>query len=229
MRGLLKWGGIGCGGLLVLFVVLAIVSGGGTGGAQRATATAAAASAPPAPVATPTTAVAVKVVDAKPPEAAATATPLPPPTKPAAPTKPAGTATPAPLPLAAVGQRVASGGIALTVNGVRKTPELDKVFGQAKEGRVYLVADVTIENVERETAPYNPLYFKVKDADGFEYNPEILTSNQQSLKSGELARGDRARGFVAFQVPASAKGFVVSYQPVVLFGGYQTIRVAVGD
>jgi hypothetical protein len=157
-------------------------------------------------------------VAAKPAAPTATVVPVP--------TKPAATATAAPLPVAAVGQRVASGGVVLTVNSVRKAPRAG-VFAKAKEGRVLLVADVTVENAERDTAPYNPLYFKVKDAEGFEYGSFVGVDD--GLKSGELPKGDKARGVVAFEVRTDAKGFVLSYQPIVLFGGYRTIRVGLGD
>lgn len=127
-------------------------------------------------------------------------------------------------PVAKIGDRVESGGIALTVNGVTRTDSLSQ-FQKAKPGRVYVVADVTIESITREKAPYNPLYFKVKDADGYEYTASV-GSGDQALKSGELNPGEKARGTVAFDVPATATGLVLSYQPLVILGGYQTIRVA---
>ncbi len=40
-----------------------------------------------------------------------------------------------------------------------------------------------------------------------------------------MVKGDKARGHLAFEVPDTSKGFVVSYEPMVIFGGYKTIRV----
>jgi hypothetical protein len=133
-------------------------------------------------------------------------------------------AVPSSLPVAKVGQRIESAGIALTVNSAEQKENAGQ-FLQAKPGRVYLVTDVTLENATRDTAPYNPLYFKVKDSDGFEYNGSLI-GDDRSLKAGELATGEKARGTVAFDVPANAKELVLSYQPMVLFGGYQVLRVA---
>lgn len=138
-------------------------------------------------------------------------------------------ATPTPAQrVAKVGERVVSGGIAVTVNAVQRLDQMTAPGGvtfEPEAGYEYVVVDVTIENVERDQAPYNPLYFEVKDSDGHEYSTS-LSIDPQALKSGELARGDRVRGTVAFAVPKGKGGLVLSYQPLILFGGYQTIRVA---
>lgn len=125
---------------------------------------------------------------------------------------------------ARIGERAESAGIAITVNSVQKVGEVNQVM-RAKPGRIYAVADVSIETTGREKAPYNPLYFKVRDADGREYTASPSGTGDY-LKSGELNQGERVRGTVAFDVPTDAKGLTLSYQPTVIFGGYETIRVA---
>lgn len=125
--------------------------------------------------------------------------------------------------LGRVGQRAEASGVAVTVHGVRRAQSVGS-FSRADSGKVYVVADVTVQNTTRDKVPYNPLYFKVKDADGFEYNPNIFMDGQ-GLKSGELAKGEQARGSVAFEVPTGARGLIMSHQPLVIFGGYQTIRI----
>lgn len=88
--------------------------------------------------------------------------------------------------------------------------------------------EVVIENASRDEAPYNPLYFTVKDSDGFEYNTAAVAPDP-SLKSVSLARGDRVRGFVAFEVRDTARGFVVTYEPLVILGGYEPIQIELGQ
>lgn len=122
-----------------------------------------------------------------------------------------------------VGDRVELDGVALTVVKVEKADQIG-TFLKADAGNTYLIAEVVIENVSADKAPYNPLYFKVKDSDGFEYNAGISTDDQ-ALKSGDLAKGDKARGTVAFQVKKDAKGFVLAFKPIV-FGGGDPIRIA---
>lgn len=88
---------------------------------------------------------------------------------------------------------------------------------------------MVIENVSREEeTPYNPLYFSLKDNEGFEYNTAIAAPDP-SLLSGSLPKGEKVRGFVAFEVRSTARGFIVTYEPLVLFGGYKPIRISLGQ
>jgi hypothetical protein len=143
---------------------------------------------------------------------------------------PAPTETPQPLPsedLCRVGEQCQANGIALTVLNVSKMDSIS-IFNP-ESGNTYLVLEVLIENVSRsEDTPYNPMYFSLKDADGFEYSI-TMASPDPSLKSGDLRKGDKARGFVSFEVKSNASGFVVSYKPLVILGGYDAIHIDLGQ
>lgn len=197
-----------------LFSLLIWIGVGASGGTVRATPEAGQ-DAPPPVAAAPTAPPAAPAAAAPQPTAAPPPTPVPQPTAP-----------PAPPQLPGVGQRVESGGVAITVANVARVPALGQ-FMRAGEGKVYLNVEVVVESPGRDTSPYNPLYFRVRDADGFEYNGSLV-GDDRSLKSGELRRGEIVRGTVAFEVPTASRGFVVAYQPLVIFGGYQTIRIALG-
>ncbi len=146
---------------------------------------------------------------------------------------PAATPTPTAAPkgpeIGKVGQKVTSAGISLTVHSVKRTSDSGNQLIVPKQGNEYLVVEVTIENESRETSPYNPLYFKVKDSDSFEYNVSLMPMIGNALKSGELAQGEKARGTVTFEIPKTVKGLVLSYQPLVILGGYQPIRIKLED
>ena len=203
-------GCVGCAGLLLILGIIGLAFGGSA--ANQATSTA------------PTTAPAASAAKPTEPKPAGVAPPVPAEAaKPAEPKPTAKVEQKATGP-ARVGDRVESGGIALTVSGVQKATSVGQ-FMRAKPGRTYLTADVTIESVSRENAPYNPLYFKVKDSEGQEHTATAFGPDN-SLKSGELPKGDKVRGAVAFDIPSEANGLVLSYQPIVIFGGYQTIRIA---
>lgn len=122
-----------------------------------------------------------------------------------------------------INDRIEVSGIALTVTKVEQKAELGQ-FNKAKDGNIFVVAEVLIENVNSDKAPYNPLYFSVKDGDGFESNAELVAGDQ-ALQSGDLAKGDKARGNVAFEVKKGATGLVLQYKPLV-FGRSEAIRVA---
>jgi hypothetical protein len=194
------------GALLGLCLLLAIIGALSGGGDQ-----------PAAPVATDTPPPAVAA------QPAPTATLAPPADTPIPPTATPQPPTPTPA-IAQVGQRVEAGGIALTINSADTMASFD--FMTAVEGKTYLVLDALIENVGRDTAPYNPLYFSLKDADGFQYNSSLLAPDP-SLKSGDLPQGDRVRGNIAFEIPVGAAGLVLTYEPLVILGGYQPLRVSI--
>jgi hypothetical protein len=127
-----------------------------------------------------------------------------------------------------VGNRSESAGIALTVMDVYKTNKINEYLS-LDAGNIYLVLEVVIENIGRnDEIPYNPFYFSVKDSNGFEYNVSMLAP-EPSLKSGTLVRGDLAHGFIAFEVREVAECFIVTYMPIVLFGGYSPIRINLGQ
>jgi hypothetical protein len=142
-------------------------------------------------------------------------TPLPPPSS-----------TPEPI-IGALNERVERGGIALTVLNVSKMDKID--IWTPSEGNIFLVIDVLIENISRdEETPYNALYFSIKDSQSYEYSSSFVYPDP-AIKSGNLPKGDKVRGFVAFEVLNAASEYVVAYEPLVIFGGYDPIRVNLGN
>lgn len=123
-----------------------------------------------------------------------------------------------------VGDRLEAGGIALTVTDVSKKTKLGD-FQQAGENNEYVVVGVKLETTDRDEAPYNPMYFKLRDGSGLEQNAEVVNSLDGSLKSGKLFKGDSVRGTVVFEMPNRSSGLTLSYEPMVLLGGYETLRV----
>jgi hypothetical protein len=124
-----------------------------------------------------------------------------------------------------MGQRIVSSGVGLTLLGVEKLGEINA--GKAPNGKVYLVVDAQIETVDRDAAPFNASYFRVRDANGTEYSNLALTFGQ-NVTAGSLSRGQSIHGCVIFEVAQDAKGFVVSYQPNVFLGGYAPIQIGLG-
>jgi hypothetical protein len=141
---------------------------------------------------------------------------------------PVDTETPIPAPsiaMGTIGQRIEHNGIALTVTKVSKINSIN-TYLVPEAGNTYLVVEVIIENASRaEETPYNPFYFSVKDADGYQYTSAML-SPEPSLSAGKLVQGDKVRGNIAFEVKDTATGFVLSYEPLVIFGGYTPIRIS---
>jgi len=87
------------------------------------------------------------------------------------------------------------------------------------------VVDVTIEATTRDTVPYSPLYFIATDANSYRYSAALLCPDD-ALKHGDLPAGEQVRGAIAFDIPETAAGLVLSYQPAGIFSRDRAIRIA---
>lgn len=124
-----------------------------------------------------------------------------------------------PPPLAEVGQKVESAGVALTVNSAQETQtigaeqRLEQVSRplQAGEGKIYLVANVTIENKSQYRLGYQPAQFTVHDSHGTAYNTGVAAGSQP-LGRGELEPTKDVTGLLTFVVPDNASDFVLTYR-----------------
>lgn len=85
----------------------------------------------------------------------------------------------------------------------------------APSGQRYVAYDVTITAISGEVA-YNPLYGKLKMADNTEANTGFVGPTP-ALQSGKLAKGESARGWLAFTIPAGAQPVTLSYE-ILQFG-----------
>lgn len=119
------------------------------------------------------------------------------------------TAAPPPTPPAA------AGGYAVTVNSWSDAPPT--TVAPAHGGLHYVAFDVTIANRGPRAAPYNPLYFKVKDAQDLEYSAALMASSGRqtaALTAGDLPPGEQVRGLLVFEVPEGGKLTQLEYRPI---------------
>ncbi|MBI3969098.1 MAG: DUF4352 domain-containing protein [Chloroflexi bacterium] len=133
----------------------------------------------------------------------------------------------APARLSSSGERVETAGMAVTVNGARKTSQLGQFLAPAA-GKTYLVVEVTIETIARDRASHHPRHFTLRDRHGFEYLPTQI-GDRQELSAGDLAAGETTRGTVTFEVPSVATGLVLSYEPFAFADGEASVRIALPD
>lgn len=136
--------------------------------------------------------------------------------------------TPTPIPLLpTVGEAISAGGVSLTVHSLTATVSSD--IADPADGHYFLVIDTAIENTERENgAAYSPLYFSVKDTEGFEYEA-TFNYIDPALHAGNMPLGDKVRGNVVFEVPLTVTSLTLAYTPLVIGGGYETIRIDLGE
>lgn len=109
-------------------------------------------------------------------------------------------------------------GATYTFSDVQKTDNLGQ-FSKADPGEIYYTVLLTLENTDRaKPVNYNPLFFSLSDNRGYGYSATIDTGDQ-ALKSGELVKGDKVKGRLAFKVDDQAEGLILHVSEIVLGRG----------
>jgi hypothetical protein len=117
-----------------------------------------------------------------------------------------------------IGQRIVSGPVGLTTHALATAP--------APDGKLYVIVELSIENVGQGSLGYSPIYFRLSDASGAGY---VAGAPGTTLPAAAGPTGLLARANVAFEVPAGARGLTLSYEPTPVPSGYQTIKIALGE
>lgn len=119
-------------------------------------------------------------------------------------------------------QRVESSGTALVIESAVLEPAA--ASRKAPAGSAYLIVAARIENTDRTRLSYNPQYFKLRSAPGYEFAAVILPMDEM-LHAGSLGRGEQVQGQVVFQVPEDLREALLIYDPLVLTETDQEIRI----
>jgi hypothetical protein len=164
--------------------------------------------------------VAAQVTQAQPPTAAPNASDP----DPATPQPPGDTG----LPRGSVGEKVESGGFALTVLSVHNGPDADLAnILDVREDERYIATEIALENMTGDSFFYAGSQFKLKDRNDFEYE-RTLDYRQPGFGSGTMVPGERVRGYLSFIVTKDASDLSLIFQPGT-GDGYQTIYISLGQ
>jgi len=79
------------------------------------------------------------------------------------------------------------------------------LFVAPKEGTVFVILDVTLENRGQEEITIGSRYMKLTDAAGASY-PRSLVGASKPSPDSTLAPGKSSRGQIAYEVPKDAQG-----------------------
>ena len=78
----------------------------------------------------------------------------------------------------------------------------DVIYSQPDEGMRHVAIDVEVNNLSSEVQGYNGFNYAFRDADSYRYDSQIwIGGKEPSLGSGDLAPGDRIRGWVTIELP----------------------------
>ena len=103
--------------------------------------------------------------------------------------------------------------VQLTVNGIRE--HKGKGVIKPNRGNKWLVVSTTIANKGKEAKTFSVVSFKLLDNQNNPYEVALLAASLEDVKSptGQIKPGTQRRGEVAFEVPESAKGLKLLFQP----------------
>jgi len=122
-----------------------------------------------------------------------------------------------------VGERVEMGELVITVNNIKDS--VGGEFLKPAEGNIYKIADCTIENLsDKSESLSSMLMFKMADSEGYNYTITITEDSKTGL-DGELGPGRKMRGEVAFEVPSTAAGLELIFEPNFLGFGQAIIEL----
>ena len=89
-------------------------------------------------------------------------------------------------------------------------PTAPGMFYEPESGKKLVAAQVIVGNVSGETLDVNPLYATMVDGEGFVYQPELAGRDGQIITVG-LGPGEKAEGWIAFEIPEEATAASIKY------------------
>ncbi len=106
-------------------------------------------------------------------------------------------------PYAKLGTTADNGGYTLSVVAFEPAPKLSR-FYSATPGYKLVAAEVIVGNNKDDKMSVNPLYAHLVDTRGFVWQVELGGRDGNQLDAGDIGKGEKARGWVAFEIPADA-------------------------
>jgi hypothetical protein len=124
---------------------------------------------------------------------------------------PTGTTRPAAAdPRGRRGERIESGGFAITVEKINYKPASDPLDQVGPERR-YLALLILVENNTGGNVSFYDTSFRMQDGQSFEYQPLAMKLTGPALGWRNLGNRETMRGWVDFVVPKSSKGLTLVY------------------
>jgi hypothetical protein len=149
-------------------------------------------------------------------------------TTPVATTTPTPTvAAPPPDKLHKLGENAKAADFSLTVDNVQ---ECKRKYSAPKKGNIFIGVDATVESLGDKQFLASPTHAKLVDSQSLTFNSlgYASTANCEPIfKFTQLAKGEKAKGWLIFEVPKAASGLKMSYNPVT-FGTPQTVKFDLG-
>lgn len=100
----------------------------------------------------------------------------------------------------------------LTVVSVERKTSLG-AYQDAPSGKIYVVANVSIENTSDRVQTYNVFNFRIQTVSGQVLDISSSSFGDNALGSGDLVVGGKVSGTVTFEVPVETASQYIIYKP----------------
>jgi hypothetical protein len=121
-----------------------------------------------------------------------------------------------------VGNPIALNGVTVTVVTADLNAKSGNAYSTPKSGDRFVTVQVLYENTGSDPYDYNPFDWKLTDSAGFSYGTTYGGIGPE-LHFGTIQAGERARGYMTYEVPTSATGLQLR-----LTSGEDTATVSLG-
>jgi hypothetical protein len=103
-------------------------------------------------------------------------------------------------------------------------------YWRPKKDHKWIGVDTVFESLGDKEFWANPSSAKVTDSEGVVHNVTYAAKSScgESLKSARLNQGEKAKGWILFEVPKASKGFVMTYSKLISFGDNQSVKFELG-
>jgi hypothetical protein len=111
-----------------------------------------------------------------------------------------------------VGDRVKMDTNVIVVNAISACKGSNE-FLKPAQGKKFVVADITQENLGDQPVAYNVYNFGLQDNQDFSYTMTIGACQEPDFSSGTLAPGQKTRGYVIFELPKENTPAKLTFSP----------------
>lgn len=101
-----------------------------------------------------------------------------------------------------------------------------KEYYHPRKGNMWLGVEVKLESTSDRELRVNPFYATLRDAQNHTYKP-TFGGCRPELDSMRMKKGDKAHGWITFELPRAATGIRLVYDPFVVGGPRQPLEFLV--
>ncbi len=132
--------------------------------------------------------------------------------------------TPSQGPVHSIGEKVDARDYRMTLETVKECKS--KQYYHPREGSMWLGVQVKLESTSDKELRVNPFYARLEDSQHHTYTP-TFGGCHPVLDSMRMKKGDKTHGWITFEVPRSATGIHLVYDPFIVGAPHEPLEFMV--